>query len=106
VLQDNCVGTLFLLRAGGGGAARIPLIYGRNVWDWWVPSGGGVTEAPPDRIIWTGTNPHAHDKGKTLALYRLSWAAAPGEAPIVALSLVSHARRPAPLLLDVQIADE
>jgi hypothetical protein len=84
----------------------VPLIYGRNVWDWWVPSGGQVTEAPPERIIWRGENVNAAKSQRTLALYALPWAAAPGEAPATAVALVSHLQRPAPMLFDVCITDE
>ncbi len=105
-LQDRCIGALYFLRADGSGAARVPLIYGRNVWDWWVPSGGQVTEAPPERIIWRGENVNAAKSQRTLALYALPWAAAPGESPVTAVALVSHLQRPAPMLFDVCIVDE
>ena len=75
---DTCIGSIFLRRENGG-AVRIPLIYGRNVWDWW--------------------NPRARYYEHRLALYRIRWAAASDESPIVAISLVSTLRRPAPLLV-------
>ena len=101
-LQDTCIGSLFLLRSTGRGAVRIPLIYGRNVWDWWVPSGGEVTEAPDSAVAWRGSNPSAQYYRHELALYRLAWAAGPGQAPVSAVSLISHLRRPAPLLMAVE----
>ena len=101
-LQDTCIGSLFLLRSTGRGAVRIPLIYGRNVWDWWVPSGGEVTEAPDSAVAWRGSNPSAQFYRHELTLYRLAWAAGPGQAPVSAVSLISHLRRPAPLLMAVE----
>ena len=98
-LQDTCIGSLFLLRSTGRGAVRIPLIYGRNVWDWWVPSGGHISEAPAAAVAWRGDNPSAQYYQHSLALYRLAWEAGAGQAPVAAVSLVSHLRRPAPLLL-------
>ena len=97
-LGDTCIGSIFLRRADGG-AVRIPLIYGRNVWDWWVPSGGHVSEAPPDAVAWRGWNPRAGYYEHRLALYRIRWAAESGGSPIVAVSMVSTLRRPAPLLV-------
>ncbi len=101
-LQDTCIGSLFLLRSSGRGAVRIPLIYGRNVWDWWVPSGGHVTEAPAAAVAWRGENPNARYNQHALALYRLAWAAAEGQSPVSAVSFVSTLRRPAPMLLAVE----
>ena len=101
-LQDTCIGSLFLLRSTGRGAVRIPLIYGRNVWDWWVPSGGHVTEAPAAAVAWRGDNPNAQHYQHGLALYRLAWEASAGPAPVTAVSLVSHLRRPAPMLMSVE----
>ena len=98
-LQDTCIGSLFLLRSTGAGAVRIPLIYGRNVWDWWVPSGGHVSEAPPEALAWKGWNPRAEYYAHRLALYRIQWAAASGGSPVVAVSMISTVRRPAPLLV-------
>ena len=98
-LQDTCIGSLFLLRSTGRGAVRIPLIYGRNVWDWWVPSGGHIAEAPAAAVAWRGDNPNAQYYEHGLALYRLAWKAGPGQAPIAAVSLVTHLRRPAPMLM-------
>jgi hypothetical protein len=102
-LQDTCIANIFLLRQSGDRAVRIPLIYGRNVWDWWVPSGGHVSEAPPDAIAWHGYNPHANYHKRQLSLYRTEWKAAAGEAPVVAAAIISNVRRPAPMLLGIEL---
>jgi WD40 repeat protein len=102
-LLDTCIGNVFLLRQTGDRAIRIPLIYGRNVWDWWVPPGGHVNEAPVEAIAWKGRNPHANYHKKQLALYRSEWKAAPGETPVVAAAIVSNVRRPAPMLLGIEL---
>ena len=101
-LQDHCIGSLFLLRQGGG-AVRIPLIYGRNVWDWWTPSSGFIDEAPEENVAWRGSNPNANSTGHNLALYRIAWNAADGEAPATAISIATHVRRPAPMLMSVDV---
>ena len=102
-LQDHCIGSLFLLKQGGGGAVRIPLIYGRNIWDWWTPSSGFIEEAPEENVAWRGSNPNANFFGHQLALYRIAWKAAEGEAPVIAVSIASHVRRPAPMLMSVGV---
>jgi hypothetical protein len=103
-LQDMCIGSLFLLREGGSGAARVPLLYGRNVWDWWLPAAGGVQQPTPEVMAWAGQNPNAQFRNHSLGLYRVDWESVPSaekaaQRPIVAISFVSHLRQPAPMLL-------
>ncbi len=102
-LQDHCIGSLFLLRKGGAEAVRIPLIYGRNVWDWWTPSSGHLKEATDEAIAWTGENPNATYNRHGLKLYRIRWEAGPGEPAVVAISIASHLRRPAPMLMAAEV---
>jgi serine/threonine protein kinase/WD40 repeat protein/class 3 adenylate cyclase len=102
-LQDTCIGSIFLLRQSGDRAVRIPLIYGRNVWDWWVPSAGQVGEPPRSSVAWTGQNPHATWKEKTLALYRTQWTANEGESPVIAAGIVTNMGLPAPMLLGIEV---
>ena len=98
---DACIGSLFLLRGAGRGAVRIPLIYGRNVWDWWVPMDENAASPPATARAWDGSNPNANFYRHSLALYRITWSAADGEPPAAAVSIVSNLRRPAPLLMAV-----
>ena len=100
-----CIGSVFLQRSDGRGAVRIPLIYGENVWDWWMPAGGNVSDAPPEAIAWRGETPHSRNKGRTAALFRLVWQAEADAAPVVAASFVSNLRRPAPLLLAITVGN-
>ncbi len=97
-LDNIVIGSLFLLRSGGRGAVRIPLAYGRNIWDWWSPAVGWVTDATPEVVAWRGMNEHAEKKQKSLALFRIPWGEQDGQ-PVVAASIVSHLRAPAPMLM-------
>lgn len=101
-LKDSCPSSLFLLRRGGGGAVRVPLIYGRDVWDWWTPPSGNVSPAPPERIAWIGSNAVADKFGRGLALYRFDWKGEEGDEPIIAVSFVSHMRGGAPMLISAE----
>ena len=98
----TCVGSLHL-RRGSGGAVRIPLLYGRNIWDWWVPSNEAMPPAPPEAVAWTGTNAKARSLKHTLALYRVEWEAAAGDAAVTDFSIDSTMHRPAPMLMAVEV---
>jgi class 3 adenylate cyclase/WD40 repeat protein len=98
-LEDVVVGSIYYLRSSGRGAVRIPLVYGRNVWDWWSPAAGHVSDAPPEAIAWRGENQHASNNQKTLALFRIGWED-DGE-PVIAASVISHMRMPAPTIMAI-----
>jgi len=100
---DLCIGSVFLQRSDGRGAVRIPLVYGENIWDWWVPAGGNVSDAPPEAIAWRGETPLSREQGQTAALFRLVWQAEADAPPVVAASLVSNLRRPTPFLLAITV---
>jgi class 3 adenylate cyclase/WD40 repeat protein len=102
-LREVCLGHLFLLRADGGGAVRIALIAGQNIWDWWTPPSGGVSEAPPEFVAWRGANDVTMQSNRGLALYRLDWDAAPGEQPVIAFCATSTVRGAAPMVVAVAI---
>ncbi len=101
----TCIGSIFLLRANGQ-VVRIPLIFGRNIWRWWVPKINDkvdpLPEAPQEAIAWPGTNPRADYFQNTLALYYLKWSSEPNAEPVVAISISSTMRQPAPLLMSVE----
>jgi len=102
---DTCIGNIFLLRAGGN-VVRIPLIFGRNIWRWWVPmlkdADNPLPEAPTEAITWEGRNSRADYFKNSLALYRLDWASKANDEAVVAISISSTMRQPAPLLMSVE----
>jgi WD40 repeat protein/class 3 adenylate cyclase/tRNA A-37 threonylcarbamoyl transferase component Bud32 len=98
--QDTCIGSIYLLRSNGV-AVRIPLVFGQNIWRWWMPEDPQATDVPEAAIVWTGANRRAHNFHFKLALYRLNWTAAADESSVVAISIVSAMRQPAPLLMSV-----
>ena len=93
-----------LVKEKGGkvvGAVRIPLVFGKNIWRWWVPLVPQFFDAPPTAVAWRGTNARADYFQQNIALYRLDWAAEADESPIIAVSIVSALRQPAPLLMSI-----
>ncbi len=98
----TCVGNLYLRRAGGG-AVRVPLLYGRNIWDWWVPSNDQIPPAPPEAVAWQGVNSKARSMHHTLALYRVEWEAGANEAAVTDFSISSTMHRPAPMLMAAEV---
>ena len=98
----TCVGSLYLRRENGS-AVRIPLIYGTNVWDWWVPSSDPVPAPSEDLVAWRGSNPKAQKVDHSLALYRLEWKAGEDEAAVTDFSVTSTLRKPAPMVLAAEV---
>ena len=98
----TCVGSLYLRRENGS-AVRIPLIYGTNVWDWWVPSSDPVPAPPEELVAWRGSNPKAQKMNHSLALYRLEWKAGADDADVTAFSVTSTLRKPAPMVLAAEV---
>jgi hypothetical protein len=82
---------------------RIPLLYGHNIWDWWVPAGEPLPAAPTEAVVWKGTNPKARSMGHSLALYRVEWEAGMDEAAVTDFSISSTMRRPTPMLMAVEV---
>ncbi len=99
--SGTCVGSIFMRRENGT-AARIPLIYGINVWDWWAPGATGVPPPSKGAVAWTGSNARAKRMQHNLALYRLDWDAGAG-AVATDFSISSSMRKPAPMLLGVEV---
>ncbi len=101
-LQDHVIGSLFLRRSSGGSVV-IPLIYGKNVWDCWNPPAGMVARAPDDVIAWHGYSEYTIQKEHGLAFFRLDWRGARDADPVVAFSIISHMRVPAPMVMAVEV---
>ncbi|MDB6137529.1 MAG: hypothetical protein JWO94_601 [Verrucomicrobiaceae bacterium] len=92
----TCIGSIYL-RCENGTAVRVPLLYGVNVWDWWLPITGALP--PLERIAWKGSNSKAAKSDHSLALYRLEWNAGAGNAAATDFSVASTMRKPAPMIL-------
>jgi hypothetical protein len=92
------IGSVFLLRSHGHGAVRIPLVYGRNIWDWWSPPAENVASVPPDAVAWRGENELSSKAGKGTMLFRIRWEATTDEAPVTAVAFASQMQTIAPFV--------
>jgi hypothetical protein len=60
----------YRIRYAGGDRATIPVVFGKDVRDWWA---GGPNPVTRGQVVWVGLNPEAkHDK-KYLRLYLCTW---------------------------------
>jgi len=62
----------YLICYGDGQVRKVPIIYGRNVADWWCdsPQTNGLADAA---VAWTGENEATKAYGKALCLYHAVW---------------------------------
>ena len=52
------------------GEEASPILYGQDVRDWWWrPESAQEPTSARSRVVWTGSNPIARDKGYKLRLY-------------------------------------
>ncbi len=71
---------------GDGSEASVPVVFGRDVRDWWdQDEGKPVTQG---RVAWTGSNPVADKTGKTLRFYLGVWENPHTERTIATLEFV------------------
>lgn len=100
--RHTCLGHIFLHHTDGT-ASCIPLIYGGNVWDWWVPDAVTTDLAPPDRVVWKGSNTYAAKKKNALALYQLDWTLPTGVVPVKTVSFTSMMGDAAPVIVGLSV---
>lgn len=78
---------------------KIPLIYGRNVSDWWhAPNDKGLTQGA---IAWKGTNKAVKQFKRVLCLYRVTWTNPQPGKVVSTIDLVSHAGRCGPFCVAI-----
>ena len=81
--------------------ASIPLIYGKNVRDWWYgPNDKGITEG---KIAWTGTNEGSKSVNKSIRLYLLTWKNPHPKKKVVSIDAVSAGTSCAPFCIAMTI---
>jgi hypothetical protein len=73
-----------------GTTERIPIVYGRDLVNWWL-WGRGFQEAPTDaRVAWTGTNDVAEkNEGLQVRLFARTWTNPHPEKEIATLDVIS-----------------
>jgi RNA polymerase sigma factor (sigma-70 family) len=91
------------LRFQDGQMTKIPIIYGRNIQDWWYGKESPDPLDPGTAIAWRGSNPEAASKGQKLRIYRSTFPnPRPGE-PVQSIDYVSTLTTCAPFLLGLTV---
>ena len=85
------------VRYADGVTADVPIVYGRDVWDWWQVE-QDVT-GPNARVAWRGSNPAARQSGKGVILFKLTWENPRPDFKIASVDFESAMQTSAPFLL-------
>lgn len=91
---------LYAAHLANGTRLNIPIIYGRNVRDWYSKN----DEPPLEKeltVAWTGTNPASSAAKQTLRLFALVWTNPAPDIQIESIDFVSHHDGAAPFLIAV-----
>jgi hypothetical protein len=91
----------YLVHYADGQTGSIPLLYGRNIADWWFAAQDPL---PTDaQVGWAGENPRTRDMGFGVRVYVLTWQNPRPDATILSLDLISAVADAAPMLLAVTV---
>jgi hypothetical protein len=84
-----------------GRTKTAPILYGRNVMDWWVgPEGGQLAEA---EVVWRGSNPATRSIGFTTQLTKYTWENPLPEVEISTIDFVSDLIEAGPFLVAITV---
>jgi hypothetical protein len=84
-----------------GQTRTAPILYGRNIEDWWVrPGGGQLAEAD---VVWRGSNPATCSMGLTTQLIRYTWENPLPEVETSTIDFVSDLIEAGPFLVAITV---
>jgi hypothetical protein len=92
----------YLIRYVDGAEDEIPILYGRDVEDWWFEPGVAGAGASSE-VAWTGENAAARQRGRKIRLFHTCWDNPRGEVQIESLDFVSALTESGPFLVGVTI---
>ncbi len=99
------IGT-YVVHYADGSRASIPLVYGRDLVNWWQFP-GGKAEPTGAKVAWTGTNEAAElNEGLKIRLFDLAWTNPHPEKEIASLDVLSADKRCDPFLVAVTVQRE
>ena len=91
----------YVLHYANGQTQSIPIVYQRNVTDWWIQDGNPI---PTDAdIAWTGENEASHKLGYTIQLYKYTANNPFPNEEITTIDFVSAMTASAPFLIALTI---
>ena len=80
------------------------IIYGQDVWDWWWrPEDAVQPTSERSRVVWTGSNPFAREKGFQLRLYLTTIENPRPQETVRSLDYVSAMTESAPFLIALTV---
>lgn len=94
----------YVVHYADGSTERIPIVYGRDLVNWWL-WGRGFQEVPTDaRVAWTGMNDMAEmNKGLQVRLFAQTWTNPYPEKEIATLDVLSTGTLCDPFLVAVTL---
>jgi hypothetical protein len=91
----------YVIHYADGRTRTAPILYGRNILDWWVrPDGGELTEAT---TVWRGSNPATRSMGLTTHLIKYTWENPLPEVEISTIDFVSDLVQAGPFLVALTV---
>jgi hypothetical protein len=92
----------YIIRFANQQTWEIPIIYGRDLRDWWTEHGEPF--APTAAVVaWQGSNPVAAAQGKSIRLFMSTWDSPMPRAQVESIDFVSTMSGPAPFLVAITL---
>ena len=102
-VPDGIVICRYVVRYADGSQHEIPVLYGRDVRNWWELDNDVNPQSDHGIVAWRGTNPAVADRGGHLRLYLSSFENPQPDVRVTTLELVSAETRAAPFLIALTI---
>ena len=90
----------YVVRYADGVSEGIPIIYARDVRNWWKDPNNPTSDPPP---VWTGRNAAADTSGSTLRLYHTAWENRRPGVEVRSLDLISTLTESAPFVVAITV---
>jgi hypothetical protein len=92
----------YVIHYVGGLTGELPILYGRDLSDWWTLAGETPTGTAA-AIVWTGRNPSADKRGSTLRLFKRTWELPLTSPQVESIDFVSSLSTGAPFLIAITV---
>lgn len=90
----------YVVHYSDGQEKVIPIVYGKDVLDWWTPA-GAPARLPNSVVAWSGSNAAAKGSNVTLRIYDTAWENPSPQVQVESLDYVSSMGPSAPFLLAI-----
>ncbi|MBI2927781.1 MAG: AAA-like domain-containing protein [Verrucomicrobia bacterium] len=93
---------LFVVRYADGRLQAIPILYGRDVRDWWAQADETV-DSPGPVVAWTGANAATAAAGRALRIYQTTWPNPFPDVEVASLDFFSTMSESAPFVIAITV---